>query len=196
MGEADRTKWDARYMQESPSSEPSPWLVAWLKTADEKYVPKSGRVLDVAGGAGRHAIWFAQRGFEVTLVDVSSVAIEIAEQRAKEVGVTIESRVMDLENEPLPDGPWDIIVQMHYLDRAFFPKYEEILAPYGLLFVEHPTRSNLVRHAKPGPQYLLEDGELPELCAEFILVSHGEGWNEKGRHEVRLVARRVDEDCR
>lgn len=194
MAEADRTKWDARYTQESPSAEPSAWLVAWLKTADEKLVPKSGRVLDVAGGAGRNAIWFAQRGFDVTLVDVSSVALEIAGQRAKEAGVTIVSRVMDLENEPLPEGPWDIIMQMHYLDRALFPRYEEILAPCGLLFIEHPTRSNLVRHAKPGPHYLLEDGELPELCGEFIIVSHGEGWNELGRHEARLVARRVDEE--
>ncbi|HRI64016.1 MAG TPA: methyltransferase domain-containing protein [Polyangium sp.] len=194
MAEADRTKWDARYTENSPSEEPSQWLLAWLETADEKLVPKSGRVLDVAGGAGRNAIWFAQRGFEVTLVDVSAVAIEIAEKRAKEAGVNIVTRVMDLENETLPDGPWDFILQMHYLDRSLFPKYEQLLSPTGLLAIEHPTRSNLVRHEKPSAPYLLEDGELPELCANFVIVSHGEGWNERGRHEARLVARRLEED--
>ena len=194
MSEADRMKWDSRYSQNAPSNEPSPWLLAFLERPFENIVPKSGRVLDVAGGAGRNAIWFAQRGYDVTLVDVSPVAIELAEQRAKEAGVTFASRVMDLENEPLPEGPWDIIVQMHYLDRALFSQYVTILAPAGLLFVEHPTKSNLERHAKPGLPYLLEDGELPELCDEFVMVSYGEGWNEAGKYEARLVARRLAEE--
>lgn len=162
-----------------------------MDNADESLRPTSGRVLDVAGGAGRNAIWFAQRGFDVTLVDISTVAIALAHERAKDAGVTIATRVMDVEREPLPEGPWDIIVQMHYLDRALFPQYKSLLAPSGLLFVEHPTRSNLVRHAKPSAAYLLEDGELPSLCDEFVIVSYGEGWNETGKHEARLVARRL-----
>jgi tellurite methyltransferase len=194
MSEADRTKWDTRYSQKAPSDEPSLWLLTFLERAFENIVPKSGRVLDVAGGAGRNAIWFAKRGYDVTLVDISPVAIEIAQQRAKDAGVTLASRVMDVEVEPLPEGPWDIIVQMHYLDRSLFSQYVTILAPAGLLFVEHPTKSNLERHAKPGPQYLLEDGELPELCDEFVMVSYGEGWNEAGKYEARLVARRLAEE--
>ncbi len=194
MSEDNRTKWDVRYSENAPSNEPSPWLLAFLERPFENIVPKAGRVLDVAGGGGRNAIWFAQRGYDVTVVDISPVAIEIAERRAKDAGVTVVSRVMDLENEPLPDGPWDIIVQMHYLDRALFCQYVKILAPAGLLFVEHPTKSNLERHAKPGAQYLLEDGELPELCEEFVMVSYGEGWNEAGKYEARLVARRLVEE--
>lgn len=194
MSEADRTKWDAKYSEQAPSNEPSSWLLAWVGRAMGNVVPKTGRVLDVAGGGGRNAIWFAQRGYDVTLVDISPVAIELAEQRAKDAGVTVASRVMDIETEPLPDGPWDIIVQMHYLDRALFSQYVTILAPAGLLFVEHPTKSNLNRHAKPGPQHLLEDGELAELCDEFVMVSYGEGWNEAGKHEARLVARRLLEE--
>jgi tellurite methyltransferase len=193
MSEADRTKWDARYSEGEPSDAPSPWLLSWMKQADENILPKSGRVLDVAGGAGRNAIWFAQRGFDVTLVDISPVGIELAEKRAKDAGVTITTRVMDLETERLPEGPWDIIVQVHYLDRALFPQYVDLLAPSGLLFVEHPTKANLMRHAKPGSAYLLEDGELPTLFEDFVIVTHGEGWNEAGRHEARLVARRFSE---
>lgn len=189
MGDVDRTKWDARYSKDTPSEVPSTWLLTWLENADEDIVPKSGRVLDVAGGAGRNAIWFAQRGFDVTLVDISPVGIALAEERAKAAGVTITTQVLDLESEPLPDGPWDVIVQMHYLERALFTQYPRLLTPSGLLFVEHPTRANLVRHAKPGPAYLLEDGELPDLCVDFVIVSYGEGWNEAGKHEARLVAR-------
>jgi tellurite methyltransferase len=192
MGEADRTKWDARYSENAPAEEPSGWLLAWFESADENIIPKTGRVLDVAGGGGRNAIWLARRGFDVTVVDISPVGIEIAEKRAKEAGVTITTRVLDLEHEPLPQGPWDIILQMHYLERALFGKYATLMSVPGLLFVEHPTRTNLVRHTKPGAHYLLEDGELPELCASFVIVSYGEGWNESGKHEARLVARKVD----
>lgn len=191
MAKADRTKWDARYSQEAPSVDVSSWLEAWFESADEHIVPRSGRVLDVAGGGGRNALWFARRGFDVTLVDISPVALELAEQRAKEAGVKLTTLVMDLENEPLPDGPWDVILQMHYLDRALFAQYQQILGSSGLLFIEHPTRTNLVRHEKPSAKFLLDDGELPELCHEFVIVSHGEGWNEAGKHEARLVARRI-----
>jgi 2-polyprenyl-3-methyl-5-hydroxy-6-metoxy-1,4-benzoquinol methylase len=194
MSEDDRAKWDSRYSKTAPSSEPSPWLLSWLERGFENIIPKSGRVLDVAGGAGRNAIWFAQRGYDVTLIDISPVAIELAEQRAKEAGVTLTARVMDLENEALPDGPWDIIVQMHYLERGLFSQYMTTLAPAGLLFVEHPTRTNLKRHEKPSAKYLLEDGELPELCEEFVMVTYGEGWNEAGKYEARLVARRLAEE--
>ncbi|HMY17918.1 MAG TPA: methyltransferase domain-containing protein [Polyangium sp.] len=192
MAKADRTKWDARYSTQSPSAEVSTWLEAWLSTADELMVPKTGRVLDEAGGAGRNALWFARRGFDVTLVDISPVAIELAEQRAKEAGVTLTACAMDLESEPLPSGPWDIILQMHYLDRALFAQYNQLLSRTGLLIIEHPTRANLVRHEKPSAMYLLDDGELPELCHEFVIVSYGEGWNETGKHEARLVARRIN----
>lgn len=194
MGEADRTKWDARYSQEAPLETPSPWIARWLEQADENIVPKTGRVLDVGGGAGRNAIWFAQRGYDVTLVDISPVGIAVAEERAKAAGVTLTTHVLDLETDSLPEGPWDIIVQMHYLERPLFAHYAKHLAPEGLLLVEHPTRTNLVRHERPGPKYLLEDGELPDLCAEFVIVSYGEGWNEAGRHEARLVARRLEEE--
>ena len=191
MSEADRTKWNSRYSAVLPSDAPSSWLMSWMERGDENTRQSSGRVLDVAGGAGRNALWLARRGFDVTLVDISAVAIALAEQRAKDAGVLIETRIMDLEQERLPEGPWDIIVQMHYLDRTLFKQYAEVLAPSGLLFIEHPTRSNLARHAKPSASYLLEDGELANLCEEFVIVSYGEGWNESGKHEARLVARRL-----
>jgi hypothetical protein len=65
-----------------------------------------------------------------------------------------------------------------------------MLAPGGLLVVEHPTRSNLLRHEKPGAAFLLDDGELPGLCAGLSIEIYEEGWSQAGRHEARIVARR------
>jgi SAM-dependent methyltransferase len=124
----------------------------------------------------------------VTLVDISPVGVGLSEERAREAGVEIEALVMDLEKDPLPLGPWDVIVQSHYLDRALFAQYARVMAPGGLLVVEHPAKSNLLRNAKPGAAYLLEDGELPGLCAGFEVIAYEEGWTE-GRYLARLVGR-------
>ncbi|MDI3288739.1 class I SAM-dependent methyltransferase [Polyangium sp. 15x6] len=186
MADADRQKWDARYAAEGAPEEPSAWLMSL-----DGHLPREGRALDVGGGAGRNAVWLAKRGLRVTLVDISPVGLSVAEERGREAGVTIETLRRDLEEEPLPEGPWDVILQSHYLERPLFRRYPRLLAPNGLLVVEHPTRSNLLRHARPGAAFLLEDGELPSLCAGLSMVRYEEGWTEQGRHEARCLARRV-----
>ncbi|GGL47621.1 class I SAM-dependent methyltransferase [Halocalculus aciditolerans] len=44
----------------------------------EQFLPASGRVLDAGGAAGRYAVWLAERGYDVTLVDVSETQLDIA----------------------------------------------------------------------------------------------------------------------
>ena len=70
--------------------------------------------------------------------------------------------------EPLPPGPWDLVTQFFYLNRALFPRYPQILAPGGFLLVVHPTRKNLERYPRPSARFLLEDGELPGLVPEGL----------------------------
>jgi len=65
-------------------------------------LPESGCVLDVGGGAGRYAVWLAERGYDVTLVDPSegqrTVARETVAERGLGERVTVEAGdVRDLE---------------------------------------------------------------------------------------------------
>lgn len=53
----------------------------------DRELPDSGRVLDVGGGAGRYSVELAERGYDVTLVDVSSRQVELAAEKATEHGV-------------------------------------------------------------------------------------------------------------
>ena len=69
MGEGDRERWNARYLEEAETPPPSPFLLAL-----DGVLPRRGRALDVAGGSGRNALWLARRGLDVTLADVSDVA--------------------------------------------------------------------------------------------------------------------------
>ena len=182
----DQVRWDARYSEQRVGSlEPSPFLVAM-----EGMLPRSGRALDIAGGAGANAVWLARRGLEVTLADISPAGLALAEKNAEREGLRVRTLKIDLELDPFPPGPWDLIVCVRFLWRPLFAVIPDELAPGGILVVVHPTRSNLLRHERPGSHYLLEDGELPGLVQGLDIVRYEEGWTQKGHHEARLVGKR------
>ncbi len=187
MSDSDRQKWDDRYRAEP---EPAAGPARFLLTLDD-VLPRSGRALDVAGGAGRHAVWLAERGLDVTLADISPEGLRIAERRAAAAGLRVTVLAMDLERRALPAGPWDLIVSVDFLLRPLFQSFTAALAPAGLLVVVQPTVSNLERHARPGRAFLLEAGELPGLVRGLTIERYEEGWSDEGRHEARLVARRA-----
>jgi SAM-dependent methyltransferase len=185
MSEEDRERWNARYRVQAQAREP-----AGLLRSLAGQLPGTGRALDVAGGTGHDALWLAGRGLDVTLVDISEVALERAATAAREAGVALRTQRVDVESEPLPPGPYEVVLCLNFLWRPLFAAFPRVLAPGGLLLFAQPTRSNLQRHPHPSARFLLEDGELPRLVQGLELVSYTEGWTEEGRHEARLVATR------
>src|SRR5688572_13807186 len=111
MSAEDRAKWNSKYADpDFPPRNPSPVLV---ELAD--YLPGQGRALDIAGGAGRHALWLAQRGLDVTLADISPVGLQLARERAAAANVKLQTLEIDLAGQGPPPGPWDVIVSICYL---------------------------------------------------------------------------------
>jgi 2-polyprenyl-3-methyl-5-hydroxy-6-metoxy-1,4-benzoquinol methylase len=194
VAEADRNKWNRIYAErerawrteEGPElSKPSSF---WSQI--EGHLPHSGRALDVAGGAGRHAIAMARHGLDVTLADVSEVGLHLAEAAAERAGQTFETLCLDLD-AGLPDGPWQLIFVHHFLDRALLLSAASALQPGGLLAICHPTVRNLERHSRPSERFLLQEGELAALLerAQLQLIEVREEWGPEGRHEARALAR-------
>lgn len=190
--DAERNRWDARYRERGPEArDPAPFvrsLDAVLPRGDGG--ARRPAALDVAGGAGRHAIWLARRGLDVTLADFSPVALDLARQAAVAAGVALRTLEVDLETAPLPASAFDLILSVDFLYRPLFAAFPGALAPGGLLVVAHPTRSNLARHPHPSARFLLDDGELPRLARGLAVVRYEEGWFDD-RHEARLVARKA-----
>ena len=188
MSRADRDKWDARYAEADRTgyADPSGFLRRM-----ETLLPRAGCALDVAGGSGRNAIWLAARGLDVTIADVSRVGLDVAARRASGAGVVLRTICVDLDEAPLPPGPWDLIVDVLYLSRPLFPAIAAALRPGGVFVFLQPTVTNLERHAKPPRSFLLEIGELERLVPpELEPLVLEEGWSDDGHHEARLVARR------
>jgi tellurite methyltransferase len=186
MHTVDREKWDAKYAAAAAvPHEPSAVLVGLAE-----YLPVAGRALDVAGGAGRNAIWLAQRGLAVTIADISSVGLSLARQRSAEAEVSFQTIEIDLEREPLRAEPFNLVVSVCYLWRSLFAELPRLLVPGGTIAVVQPTKRNLERNAKPPAAYLLEEGELPQLARGLEIIHHEEGWAADGRHDAVLVARK------
>jgi tellurite methyltransferase len=189
MSDADRERWDARWREKAADGDVLAGPAAFV-TGLAPLLPARGRALDVAGGAGRHALWLARRGLDVTLADISPVACELARRAAAAAGVALACAALDLERDA-PGGPWDVVLVHHYLDRALLPRLARALAPGGLLAFAQPTRRNLERHDHPSARFLLEEGELARLAAGLglELLVCDEAWRAEGRHEAWLVGR-------
>jgi SAM-dependent methyltransferase len=134
---ADRERWDARWRaREGGPGAVEPFLARHIGELPE------GPLLDVAAGDGRNALWLAGRGFPVTAIDVSAVAIARLEREAAARGLALATRVADLDApEALAGlGPFASLVvarfkpsppQWRLLQAALRPGGRLILCSFG-----------------------------------------------------------------
>lgn len=101
--------WDQRYNEEGFAYGIDPNV--FLKSEYSR-IPEGGRVLCLAEGEGRNAVFLAKKGYAVTAVDQSSVGLEKAKNLAIENGVQISTIVADLTDYDLGIDIWDGIVSI------------------------------------------------------------------------------------
>jgi tellurite methyltransferase len=194
MADGDRERWNAKWRERAGELETA---VAFL-VEHAAVLPARGKALDVAGGAGRNSVWLARRGLDVTLVDVSDVAITRAERKAADAHVTLRARRVDLE-QPLELAPlYDVVVIWDYLDRERRDHIARLVVEGGVVVAGQPTVKNLERHASPSRRFLVEEGELAAWLTGlgFEIVAAREDWTDDGRHEAAVIARRLAESER
>jgi SAM-dependent methyltransferase len=188
--DGDRERWNAKWRERAGELEgESPFLAEHAHL-----LPARGKALDVAGGAGRNAIWLARRGLDVTLVDISDVALEKADRRAAGLGIArrVKTLHVDLDGELSLAPLFDLVLVFNYLSRTRRDAFASLLVDDGLLVALQPTVANLERHASPSRPHLVEPGELEQWARDLgmeIVVSR-EGWTDANRHEAAIIARR------
>ncbi|WP_134764865.1 class I SAM-dependent methyltransferase [Nocardioides sp. 1609] len=138
-----REFWDERYSSSHRiwSGKPN------LRLVDQVEALAPGTALDVGCGEGADAVWLAGRGWTVTGVDVSGVALERAAEHAHEAGVgerTSWLRADVFAGDPLPGG-FDLVsaAYVHVPPEDFEAVYTALagsVAPGGSLVVlaHHP----------------------------------------------------------
>lgn len=189
-GHPDAVKWNGRYQSDGKYQQqghPSQLL------QDFAYrLPLGGVVLDAAAGVGLNALFAAQQGMNVIALDISEVGLRLLRQKAKELGVVVETAVFDLTTPYFPPNCVDVLLNFRFLERAAFPAYRQALRPGGLLFFE----TFVHQEAGDTPPYLLEPGELQQAFADFEIVHSLETAvrgprSGKFRDIAQLIARKV-----
>lgn len=144
----DASAWDERYRGADRLWSEGPNLFV----ADRLGQASPGRGLDLAAGEGRNAVWLAGRGWEVTAVDFSEVAVERGRKHAPDNVRFVLADVLDWE----PEETFDLVL-IAYLQleedsfRSVVKRAIDWLEPYGELFMIGHDRSNL-EHGHGGPQ--------------------------------------------
>jgi SAM-dependent methyltransferase len=217
--ENEHDRWNRKY-RESPGSwtEPDPFL---LQAFSQYIVPLflgGGKALDLAGGAGRHAIWLAKKGWEVTLIDISEAGVELARHNAGALATHIRFVVDDLthfkasqirsaaslkevslknaslkkatpEKDTL-ENAFELVLVFCYLDRAIFSEIVKAIRPGGLLVYKTHTVLQAERQCGPkNPAHLLQPGELPQLAEGLQILHYREVVAERATAE--LVAKKA-----
>jgi SAM-dependent methyltransferase len=139
-----RQEWDERWADPGrpPGAEPNLFLVA------EAGELPPGRALDLACGAGRNAVWLAERGWRVTAVEWSPVALGAARELAARRGVSVEWIEADALEWAAPGGAFDLVAVL-YLQlpsgerRRALAAAAAAVAPGGTLLVVAHDLANL-----------------------------------------------------
>ncbi|MEU3458072.1 class I SAM-dependent methyltransferase [Micromonospora sp. NPDC006766] len=149
----DSSAWDARYAATPDlvwGAEPNRFVVESVEGLSP------GSALDVAAGEGRNTAWLAERGWRVTALDFSPVAVERGRELAARRGVAVEWRVVDVTAyRPVP-GSYDLVL-ISYLHlpaeqlAAVLDSARRALRPGGALVIVGHDRANLTG-GTGGPQ--------------------------------------------
>jgi tellurite methyltransferase len=183
----DIAGWEEKYRSGDRGKEEKPTALV-VETA-EKLAP--GTAIDLACGAGRHALYLADYGWTVTAVDGSETAVELVRRRAAAHGLDVHARVADLTDSAfaLPQETFDLIVIAYYLQRDLFANVKAAARPGGVVVA-------IVHTLEPGETWSEKraaPGELRKFFSGWEILWDYEGPSRDPAHRrpvAEIAARR------
>jgi len=194
--------WDDRYRTPgfAYGTAPNDFLVEV-----EPMVPRQARILSLAEGEGRNAVWLAQQGHDLLAVDGSSVGLEKARGLASERGVSIQTVVADLKDFAIELAAFDAIVSIwaHVppsLRVSLHARCVAGLKPGGLFVLEAyaPSQATRLSGGPKDPSLCMTTATLTaelvgltfERCIERTRMIFEGDFHEGESDVVQCVARR------
>jgi len=179
---AQAAEWDARYSEGDGarwSGRPNGRLLAEVASL------APGRALDVGCGEGADAIWLARRGWTVTAIDISDVALIRAREAAELAGAAVEWVRGDALHTPFPAGSFDL-VSMQYpalpkaAGGAAMRSLLDTVRPGGLLLavyhdLDDEHREHMKSHGTDPADYVDADDLARLLGEQFTIELHAVG---------------------
>jgi SAM-dependent methyltransferase len=173
--EEQRLHWDHKYQEEMASlTKPDPFFLSAYKQFVEDSFPNAGVVLDLAGGLGRHALWLASRGWRVSVVDISEVAISRLRQTALQLDLPLDLFAIAATEYQFEPAQFDLIVLFYHLDRSLCKKVMSALKPGGFLICKTSLRWDSDERSTSASPNPLERNEILSLFPDLSVMCHRE----------------------
>ena len=164
---------------------------------------EGARILDLCCGQGRHAVLLAQRGYQVTGLDLSETLLRAAREQATAAGVELALVRGDMRHLPW-ENAFDACINMYTAFGYFRDEGENqrvlhevyrVLRPGGKFLMELSSRDHNLQMYSPRTWYTLDDGTPVWVERDFDpitgLYSETLRWLEEGhvrtrKHSLRL----------
>jgi len=131
-------------------------------------IKASAKILDMTAGAGRHAINFARRGFNVTAVDLSKNLLKVAKQNASAYDFQIDFVHSDIRKFE-PNDKFNLVLSL-FTSIGYFDNDEEnfellrkayhFLKPGGYFVLDYFNRDFLEKNLVPSSVETINGAEI------------------------------------
>ena len=184
---SDQERWNSRFKKRPLIQPQTPEFI--IESLGQLL---AGTVLDVASGDGAAALYLASKGFDVTAIDISEVALERLVVFSRQLNLEITTCAVDLDQASTLNqlGAFDNIVISHFKpDPKLWPILISLLHPGGKLLLntfnlKHHLENNFSR------RFCLVEKELVSISDELIL-EHYASLNRNGNHMDDYLFRRI-----
>lgn len=180
--------WDHYYTSHPYKSgkAPSEFLVSMLPRLHK------GATLDIAMGEGENAVYLAQHGFRVEGFDISSVAVNHAQELAKSIGVSITAKTCDLDMYLMGVLKYDSVVMTKF--KPSVPRYYSsiisALKQGGTLLIDSYGIPQMKKTIGKDEQYkniYFGSNEILRHIKDLKILFYQEGFVD-GHHVVQCLA--------
>ena len=180
MSQADRDKWNARYLAGAyeARTHPSALLAHW---AGRLHVTgPAPRAIDLACGSGRNALFLARSGWHVDAVDISTVALGRLQAAADAENLPVNCVERDLEPpssalDGFEERPYALALSMRYTDIPLIEALPRVLVPGGYLIAEMHLITEKTVAGPRSPRFRVAPGELRKAGSAVELLHYHEG---------------------
>lgn len=193
----DAQRWDQIFGREKPPyrTDANAFLAFALERIQREQLLPGKAALDLAMGDGRNALLLAEKGLDVTGLDISTVALEKARARAAEKNLTIRALEQDLFTYDYGQETWDLITIIYFNPAvSLLDQLKAAVKPGGLIVIEGQGSEHTGDGPPPATRY--RPNQLLKAFSDWRILAYEDGRFEcdwapgPPTHVVRLMARK------